>query len=356
MEQTMSVRIGPQVYKCALGCWDYLEEYIGQKGYRKIFILKGEKSWAAVEAYVPKIAGAVFFTYNQSCTMAEVERVEQAFSGFACDCLVVVGGGKIADLGKMVANRLQIPIIILPTLVATCAAVTPLSVIYDQNGQMISYEIFNKQTDLVLLDPQIISQSPKAYFVAGIADTLAKWYEADVSLRQIPNPSLSLKLAHSSAKQCQEILLTQAKQAICDMEAQNCSAAFIEVCETNVFLSGLVGGFGDETARTSGAHAIHDALTLIADSHKMLHGLKVAYGILVQLRLEKRPEEIEKLLPWYQELNLPTNLEQILGREVSIAEIKAIASKACEEGSQIYLVNGLLTARDVEVALWEQEK
>ncbi len=35
------------------------------------------------------------------------------------DGIIAVGGGKVADLGKFVAYKVNLPIIILPTLAAT---------------------------------------------------------------------------------------------------------------------------------------------------------------------------------------------------------------------------------------------
>ncbi|MBA5760653.1 oxidoreductase, partial [Escherichia coli] len=51
-----------------------------------------------------------------------------------------------------------------------------------------------------------------------------------------------------------------------------------------------------------------DALTMVPETHHLLHGNKVAYGILVQLVIENRWDEIERLLPFYSELGLPMSL------------------------------------------------
>ena len=48
----------------------------------------------------------------------------------------------------------------------------------------------------------------------------------------------------------------------------------------------------------AGAHAIHNGLTFIPETHRVLHGQKVAYGILVQLALEGRTDEIAELIPF----------------------------------------------------------
>ena len=60
-----------------------------------------------------------------------------------------------------------------------------------------------------------------------------------------------------------------------------------EVVDATVLLAGLIGGIGGAQCRTVAAHAIHNGLTHLSASHGTLHGEKVAYGILAQLRLEE---------------------------------------------------------------------
>ena len=52
-------------------------------------------------------------------------------------------------------------------------------------------------------------------------------------------------------------------------------------------VAGVIGGIGGANCRTVAAHAVHNGLTHLTEAHDILHGEKVAYGILVQLRLEE---------------------------------------------------------------------
>ncbi len=76
-------------------------------------------------------------------------------------------------------------------------------------------------------------------------------------------------------------------------------------------MSGTVGGFGGASARASGAHAVHDALTLLPESQLSTHGEKVAYGILVQLAAQGDTDEINRLLPFYRRIGLPCTLADL---------------------------------------------
>lgn len=96
------------------------------------------------------------------------------------------------------------------------------------------------------------------------------------------------------------------------MKAGVATEEFIHLSEIIFAVAGLVGGLGDKYARNAIAHAMHDGMSkFIPESHNFLHGEKVAYGIFYQLAVEKKWMQIDALIPFYQELELPTSLKQM---------------------------------------------
>lgn len=71
--------------------------------------------------------------------------------------MIGVGGGALLDTAKALARRLGLPFVAAPTIAATCAAWTPLSVWYNDAGQALHYEIFDDANFMVLVEPEIIS-------------------------------------------------------------------------------------------------------------------------------------------------------------------------------------------------------
>ena len=49
-------------------------------------------------------------------------------------------------------------------------------------------------------------------------------------------------------------------------------------------------GLGFESAGLAGAHAIHNSLTAMSETHAMYHGEKVAFGTITQLVPENADE------------------------------------------------------------------
>lgn len=356
MTHSLIVRGAPQEYVCQDGAWATLPEHLTKRNLHKLLFIHGTRSLKAATKYLPDLTtfDLVNVHYGGECCDEKVAELRTRFVQENCEAILAVGGGKIADLAKQIGHQLQVPVLILPTLAATCAAYTPLSVMYNQDGSMDRYDIFPEAIALTLIEPSVLLESPIDYMIAGIGDTLAKWYEGDAIIRQLATVPIEVQVAHFAAKKCQENLLAYGTKAIDAMKKGELTTEFITVVETNILLAGMVGGFGDEYGRTAAAHSIHDALTILPQSHHQLHGNKVAYGILVQLMLEHNPTEIKALLPFYQKMNLPTSLHE-MDMVLTQKEYQAVAKRATIAEESIHLLAEEMTAEKVIVAMQELE-
>lgn len=356
MEKTVIVRGAPQEYICQKGAWQTLETHLKQRKMQRILLLHGQISYQIAQTYLPELMNIYihFEYYQQKCTDQRIDELVAVMHAEKLDGVVAVGGGKLTDLGKACAQRVDCPIFILPTLAATCAAYTPLSVIYREDGAMDRYEIYDKSNTLILIEPDVLLHAPQELLIAGIGDTLAKWYEARAMITQLPQHSVAIQVAAFAAKRSQEILLSDSLNALEALREKKSNQAFLNIIEAIILLGGMVGGFGDEYGRTSGAHSIHDALTILPQSHRQLHGNKVAYGILVQLAIENNWQEITQLLPFYHQLQLPTSLKDmnlILTEEM----YKQVARRATAPEETIHFMKEEITPEIVEKAMKELE-
>lgn len=352
MNQSLIVRGAPQEYECKTGAWQELEGHLARRNIRRVLILHGKSSWEAARSFFPPLHDCYshYEYYGGECTDRQTQELAAIVAEKKLEGIVAVGGGKVADLGKSIANHCRIPVLILPTLAATCAAYTPLSVMYNPDGSMDRYDVYAVSNSLVLIDPEILLHSPIPLMIAGIGDTLAKWYEADAMIAQLPTPSIEIKVAHYAARQCRDVLLQDSEAALQAMEQQQINQAFLNVIETNILLGGMVGGFGDDYGRTAGAHSIHDALTILPDSHDLLHGNKVAYGVFVQLVIENKWSEIHELMPFYQQLGLPASLKD-MGLQLSKEDYQQVAERAAEPYETIHYMKETITPKVVAEAM-----
>ncbi|MEI5991127.1 hypothetical protein A5881_002660 [Enterococcus termitis] len=357
MNQSLIVRGAPQEYECRVGAWDDLEEHLNRRKIKRVMVIHGKESWEAAKPYFPTLMNidTHFVYYGGECTDEQTLELKSLFEQEQLEGIIAVGGGKIADLGKAVADQCSTPILILPTLAATCAAYTPLSVIYNKDGSMDRYDVFARSNALVLIEPKVILASPIELMIAGIGDTVAKWYEADAMISQLAVQPIEIQVSAFAAKKCRDVLLADSQEALSAMKKKEINQAFLNVIETNILLGGMVGGFGDDYGRTSGAHSIHDALTILPESHHQLHGNKVAYGVLVQLVIENKWSEIEKLIPFYHSLDLPISLKE-MKMDLSENDYQRVAERAAEPHETIHYMKEKITPEIVKTAMIELEE
>jgi len=347
--ELIEVRGAPSYYACKEGVLETLELLLLNSNIKNVLVIFGKNSWKAVEPFFPNFHSVklTFAPYNGECSLSEVNRIADIVKSGEFEAVLGIGGGKVLDLTKAVGHETNKEVILIPTLAATCAAWTPLSVFYNEKGEFTHYSIFPKSTWAVLVEPSIILHSPIEYFRAGIADTLAKWYEADALIRHLVDPPLAVKIAHQTAKLCQEVLLKKSAQALIDQQGKILTSNFLQVLESIIVAGGMVGGFGDKYGRIAAAHSVHNGLTTVKETHHLLHGEKVAYGILSQLALEENWVEVEKLVPFYKVLELPYQLNHLGLSLKDMDKLHAISERTIAPGESIHFLEGTWTAEKV---------
>jgi glycerol dehydrogenase len=264
-----------------------------------------------------------------------------------CDLVVGIGGGKTLDSAKAIANILGVPVVIIPTSASTDAPCSALSVIYTTDGNFKRYEFFKKNPDIVIVDSKIIAEAPVRLLVSGIGDALATWFEAEsCSIKYAKNMAggLGTNVAFSIAKLCYELLLKYGLQAKIACESKIVTPALEHIIEANILLSGI----GFESGGLAAAHAIHNGLTVLTETHKYFHGEKVAFGLLCSLFLtDKSTDVINNLYDFYLTIGLPTAFEDIGLVNISDDKLKECINYICMEGETIY--NEPVTFNNVDV-------
>jgi glycerol dehydrogenase len=103
--------------------------------------------------------------------------------------------------------------------------------------------------------------------------------------------------------------------------------------EANTLLSGL----GFESSGLAAAHAIHNGLTAVPETHAYFHGEKVAFGVLTQLTLEGKSRAVmEEVLGFSTSVGLPVTLSGIGLGQMTRDMLQRIATRASAEGETIH--------------------
>ncbi|MFQ4138477.1 iron-containing alcohol dehydrogenase family protein [Nodosilinea sp. PGN35] len=276
-------------------------------------------------------------SYGSDCSEAALAHLRSAAAGHRADMVIGIGGGKALDAAKLLAHQIRRPVVTVPTSGATCAAWTALSNVYSDQGAFLYDVALETCPSLLILDYALIRTAPRRTLVAGIGDGLAKWYEAAISSGT--SQQTLMVAAVQQARVLRDILLQKTPAAL----GQWGGPEWQEVVDATVLLAGVVGGIGGAQCRTVAAHAVHNGLTQLPASHGILHGEKVAYGILVQLRLEEMGGNAalaraarQQLLPFYKAAGLPQTLSDLGLGDIALGDLQRAAEFACREGSDIH--------------------
>lgn len=269
------------------------------------------------------------------CCEEDLQRLAVESAG--CDGVIAAGGGKVLDAGKLLASRVGLPCITVPLSAATCAGWTALANLYSPQGAFQTDVALSRCPDLLVFDHGFVRQAPPRTLASGIADALAKWYEASVS--SASSDDGLVQQAVQMARVLRDQLLIDSAEAMRNPTGD----AWVRVAEACALTAGVMGGLGGARCRTVAAHAVHNGLTQLQACHGVLHGEKVGFGILVQLRLEERlgsnrlaGQAHRQLLTLLRELGLPVTLDELGLADASLSDLQRVCQFACREGSDLH--------------------
>lgn len=348
------VRSGPDRYISNKGCLNQLPKYL--TNFKNGAIITGNKSFNAFKNYYKNEIPYKHYVYD--ATASEENAKELSDNIKSADVILGIGGGAVIDTAKLVAKNLNAPLIVIPTIVSNCAPYASISAIYTPQHEFKKMGSFENSPYITLVDLEFLIKTPKQYFIAGIGDTLAKWYECEIILRNLPieYKTATVKYGFAAARLCFDTLITDSYSAIKELEDGNSSHYFARVSDVIISIAGCVGGFACKYGRVAGAHAIHNGLSLLHNTHSVLHGNKVAYGILVQLSYTNDFSEVLMLLQFYREIGLPTSLTQLNLPNCTYKDLQCVAEFAAKPEETFNIIDKDITPQKILQAIKKLEE
>lgn len=314
-----AIKFGAGRYRQERGLLSSCGEEIARFG-TKVFIISGKRAWSAVEdKLVPSLdrAGICYRHeyYDGWCSYESAERFAQIAQNAGAQEIVGVGGGKICDFAKAVAEYAGTGCVIIPTSASTCAPFTCMSVMYTPEGAKKDCWRYEHELDAVLVDVDVIAACPPRYNAAGILDAMAKKIEIlngkpRLKLSETP---IDLYTAFWFANDCYEILANEGPQAIEDNKRGLATKAIEDMAFTNIASTGVIANITKSFRQSALAHTFYDGVRTLftQEAADALHGEIVAVGLFCQLYYNELPELEDDLRDYMSGMGMPLTLSKL---------------------------------------------
>lgn len=316
---------------------------------QRALLIGGQRALQAVEQPVRAQLQAAQVTLAESLwfggetSVTHIDRLAALVQTAQADVLIGAGGGKALDTVKAVGAQCGLPVITLPTIAATCAAVTPLSIRYDDRGNFADIFPLPQAPAAVIIDSALLAAAPPRWLAAGLGDTLAKWYEfRAVSVRHpAESGNARASLAHSQI--CYEIIARHGPAAWAAVQQGSQTAALDQVLDAIFTWAGLTSLLS-QGAHAAASHALYEGFTFCDKTREFGHGLLVGYGNLCLLALEGRSEaELLTEMRLARDCGIPLTLAQIA--PLSDAERARIVHEAVQAPDMQNMAEAVSEAR-----------
>jgi glycerol dehydrogenase len=317
----MTYSVNLSNYTVGQSSYDHIDAICSHYG-KKVVLIVGDHGYQAarnvLDAAIDKSRLEVVKTlhYGGECTYENVEKLKKEIAATDAQMIFAIGGGRVLDTGKFVAEQVAKPVFSFPTIASNCSACTSVSIMYGSDGGFLRPEFLKEPPKHAFIQTQVLAEAPVKYLWAGLGDTYAKYYEASISARgEALNHALAMGVNISS--QCADGIITHGVLALQANQEKVVNEAFEQavliVIVTTALVSILVTLDHTPDYNSGLAHAIYYTLTTIPgfDNETHLHGEIVAFGILILLLVDGQREEFERVYHFNCETGLPHALADL---------------------------------------------
>ncbi len=303
-------------------------EEVGRLG-KKPFIIAGPRAWEATQGRIEKALKDAGMAYELSIypgqnTYEKAKEHAAKAIETGCDVIMGVGGGRIMDQSKAAAYyggvqlalpRGHMPVVQVPTSIATCAAFAPLSVMYTEEGASLGSLRHNFEMDAILVDMDVIAKEPARYVASGILDGMSKMVEMQNGHDHIDIEEFDVGLvtAFTLAKYTMETYRNRGMQAVQDVAEKKLTKAVEDIAYLNIAVAGIISGCSKGFGQTALGHECYELIRthFTKEAKDFIHGEIVAVGQCMQLSFNGQEDQIPALREMMKTFNMPLTLQDI---------------------------------------------
>ncbi len=253
--------------------------------------------------------------HTGECSRAWASFYTKEAEAMQCGAIIGIGGGKCIDLAKAVSTLSGLPLITIPTSIATCVATSSVCIMYTDDGVPDGSIAMNNEVDVVLADLDVIKTAPKRLLFAGVFDSIAKFPETihNSAAQTYQACGLEKYICIENSRIIYDYLINESEKIASDYPNIE-NDEFKNLVLINLLHTSIVSGFSLGSNQLAIAHGIYDFIRryFTRESRSSLHGEIVAVGILVQMAFNEESEDsIGKMEAMLKRTGIPTKLKDV---------------------------------------------
>lgn len=325
-------------YTIGVDAYEQITDIVKEYG-SKAVIIGGETALEKAETKIKEaLSQEIEVTntlwYGGNSTYENVEKLVNDADVQKADVLFAVGGGRVCDTVKVVAEKMGKPVFTFPTIGSNCSPVTAVCVMYTEEGEMQGLFFPSKPPTHTFIDTAIIAKAPDKYLWAGVGDALSKEIESTFSARG-DQLDYTDGLGIQIGKMCTDRLLEYGTQALKDSSAGIPSFAIEQVVADIIVTTGLVSVLVINDYNSAMAHSFYYGTTVLKKMEDYLHGASVSYGVLALLKMDQQDALFERVYRFMKENKLPVSLTE-MGLN-NTTDLTAIIDKAMSTNDIVHV-------------------
>ncbi len=315
----------PRFVKVKEELLEELSKLCEEFSFKEIFFLSGRTTYNMLGKSVEEALATDYVVQrriveNSNISTFEKLKIEMEQEGF--DLAVGVGGGKIANIGKLLASEASIPYIYIPTTASNDGIASPIATLWDKGKPR---SILARAPTALLVDIEVIKRSPRRLLNAGVGDLISNTVaNKDWILGHEKKGENFGEVASALATMPVQLLLSRISTF--DLSKDEDLMLLIR----GLILSGMaMAMYGSSRPASGAAHKFSHAIDLL-NLGRGYHGEQVGIGTILMEHLYKKyynngnPNAVRSLL---KRIGAPTALA---GIGVSRKDFLKIAAKIRE--------------------------
>lgn len=321
------MRSGTLIQLCAgryyqgSGVLSHLREDAALLGTRMLLVAD-EQVWPRVSRSITRVLEDgdfqwQLFLFSGPCCPANYRAAAAVGRKFQADAIIGIGGGRVLDGAKIVADLMKVRVITVPTSAATCAASAWLSVEYTDEGAFVGnywsrYPPFAVIADLDLL----VKNCPPRYNMIGFVDAMAKYPEISYNMLHSGQWEQNAFSHHAGllAQSIYQLLMSSGKKVYEAMKAGEVNPQVEDCICAAIQLTGLISAMACGGKQAAISHSLYSYFCTCHPEirSRFLHGELVGASLVYQLAVNGAvKKEQTQLNEFLRQFDLPTCLEDL---------------------------------------------